>query len=60
MAEKSQAVDSTFNNYFEGRLDGHWPPIYTRHIYLEHFLGRKLLIIKDISTCISLKQNPNN
>lgn len=23
MAEKSQAVDSTFNNYFEGRLDGH-------------------------------------
>lgn len=23
MADKSQAVDSTFNNYFEGRLDGH-------------------------------------
>lgn len=42
-------------------LKGGWMATNLYQSYLSWtFFGRKLLIIKDINTCISLKQNPNN
>lgn len=42
-------------------LKGGWMNTNLYQSYLSWtFFGRKLLIIKDINTCISLKQNPNN